>query len=135
MQHDTSPVSIEVGGVRRLYQAASLKLGFSRMRYLRCYRRFTRFMCKDFLTRGFEFFEGTCQRIVIDNTSVIVAHGSGKNAVMAPEMEAFEKRFGFRFLAHELKDANRSAKVERDFDFIPEVEQSRVLERSGCGFS
>lgn len=118
MQHDTSPISMVVGGRRRLYQAASLKLGCSRMRYLRFYRRFTRFACKDFLTRGLEYFEGACERIVIDNTSVIVAHGSGKNAVMAPEMEAFEKRFGFKFLAHELGDANRKAKVERDFDFI-----------------
>lgn len=118
MQHDTSPIELEVGGVRRTYQAASLKLGHSRVRYLRFYRRFTRFMCKDFLTRGLEFFSGSCARIVIDNTSVIVAHGTGKTAVMTPEMEAFGKRFGFDFLAHELGDANRKAKVERDFHFI-----------------
>lgn len=118
MQHDTSPISLVVAGQRRLYQAASLKLGYSRMRYLRFYRRFTRFSCKDFLTRGLESFSGSCERIIIDNTSVIVAHGTGKKAVMVPEMEAFAKRLGFKFLAHELGDANRKAKVERDFRFI-----------------
>jgi transposase len=33
-------------------------------------------------------------------------------------MEAFAERFGFRFEAHERGDANRSARVERPFDFI-----------------
>lgn len=118
MQHDTSPMRITVGGVERLYQAASLKFGYSRSRYLRFYRRFTRFHCKDFLTRALTFFGCACERCVIDNSSVVVACGTGAAAVMAPEMQAFEKRFRFRFLAHEKGDANRSAKVERDFDFI-----------------
>ena len=118
MQHDTSPIEVRVGGVERLYQAAALKFCFCRCRYLRFYRRFTRFHCQDFLTRGFEFFECLCGRCMIDNSSVIVAQGTGASAVMAPEMQAFEKWFGFRFAAHEKGDANRSAKVERDFDFI-----------------
>jgi hypothetical protein len=46
---------------------------------------------------------------------VILARGSGKNAVVAPEMEAFGKRFGFLFVAHAVGDANRSARVERPF--------------------
>ena len=118
MQHDTSPIRITVGGIKRLYQAASLKLGYSRMRFLFFYRRFRRFECKDFLTRAFEFFGGLCTRCVIDNTSVIVAGGTGPAALMAPEISAFEKRFGFAFWAHKLGDANRSAKVERDFSFV-----------------
>lgn len=118
MQHDTSPIPLLVGKIERLYQAASLKFGFSRVRYLRFYRRFTRFHCKDFLTRGLRFFKGSCSRCIIDNTTVIIAYGTGSEAVVAPEMEAFEKRFKFRFVAHEVGDANRSAKVERDFDFI-----------------
>ena len=35
-----------------------------------------------------------------------------------PEMAAFAERFGFRFVAHEIGDANRSARVERPFHFI-----------------
>jgi hypothetical protein len=38
--------------------------------------------------------------------------------VPVPEMAAFAERFGFQFLAHELGDANRSARVERPFWFI-----------------
>jgi len=33
-------------------------------------------------------------------------------------MEAFADRFGFRFMAHERGDTNRSARVERPFWFI-----------------
>jgi len=33
-------------------------------------------------------------------------------------MQAFCERFGFRFVAHEVGDANRSARVERPFHFI-----------------
>jgi len=38
--------------------------------------------------------------------------------IPVPEMEAFADRFGFRFMAHERGDANRSARVERPFWFI-----------------
>ena len=118
MQHDTSPVTVTMEGIERPYQVASLKLGYSRARFIWFYRRFTRFHCKDFLSRAFTFFECVCARCMIDNTSVIVSHGTGKDAVMAPELQTLEKRFGFHFEAHEKGDANRSAKVERDFDFV-----------------
>jgi hypothetical protein len=35
-----------------------------------------------------------------------------------PEMALFAERLGFRFVAHEIGDANRSARVERPFHFI-----------------
>jgi len=35
-----------------------------------------------------------------------------------PEMAAFGERFGFEFRAHAVGDANRSARVERPFDYI-----------------
>lgn len=38
--------------------------------------------------------------------------------IPVPEMAAFAERFGFRFIAHERGDANRSARVERPFAFI-----------------
>ena len=37
---------------------------------------------------------------------------------MAPEVEAFEKRFGFKFWAHELGHKERSGKIERPFHYI-----------------
>ncbi len=55
---------------------------------------------------------------MIDNTHVVVLSGTGQDMVPVPEMAAFAQRFGGVFAAHEKGDANRSARVERPFDYI-----------------
>lgn len=118
MQHDTSPHTVEIAGQMRLLQCASLVICYSRMLYAQLYPRWTRFECKVFLSQALQHFDGAANRCVIDNSSVILCGGTGKHARPAPEMEAFSKRFDFQFLAHELGDADRSAKVERPFHYI-----------------
>jgi hypothetical protein len=118
MQHDTSPHDIEVGGRRRRLQCASLVLCYSRLIYAQVYPRFNRFWCRVFLTDALTYFAGAAGRCMVDNSSVVVAHGSGRDAVMAAEMAAFAERFGFEFRAHALGHANRSARVERPFYYI-----------------
>jgi transposase len=115
MQHDTSPHHLELGGRRRQVQTASLVLGYSRMRFMQSYPTWNRFWCKVFLTDALVFLGGAALRCMVDNSSVVIARGTGKNATIAPEMEAFGQRFGFAFAAHEIGDANRSGKVERPF--------------------
>ena len=117
MQHDTSPHQVKLGGRVRLLQSASLTLCHSRMLFQQYYPTFDRFWCKVFLTEAFKFFGGTCSRCMIDNTHVVVSLGTGRDMIPAPEMEAFAERFGFVFRAHELGHANRSAHVERNFDY------------------
>jgi len=56
---------------------------------------------------------GTPNRVMIDNTHVVVLRGSGRDMVPVPEMAAFAERFGFQFVAHAIGNANRSARVER----------------------
>ncbi|MBE0467400.1 MAG: DDE-type integrase/transposase/recombinase [Candidatus Desulforudis sp.] len=118
MQHDTSPHDVTVGGKKRRLQCAALILCHSRMLFARCYPTFNRFCAKIFLTEALLFMGGAARRCVIDNTSIVIAHGTGKKAVIAPEMEAFAERFGFAFLAHALGDVNRKGRVERPFGFI-----------------
>jgi transposase len=118
LQHDTSPHETEVGGKKRKIQTASAVLCYSRMVFFQCYPTFQRFDCKVFLTDALRYFGGSVQRVMIDNTHVVVLRGTGAAMVPVPEMEAFGERFGFRFAAHERGDANRSARVERPFHFI-----------------
>lgn len=119
MQHDTSPHKVTVGGKEVLLQCASVVLCFSRMLYAQLYPTFNRFYCKVFLSEAIsQFFKGAAGRCMVDNSSVVIAHGTGKNAVPAPEMKAFGDRFGFEFEAHEVGDANRSARVEGPFYYI-----------------
>ena len=118
MQHDTSPHEAEIAGKTRKIQTASAVLCYSRMILFQCYPRFQRFDCKVFLTEALRYFGGSSRSVMIDNTHVVVLRGTGAAMIPVPEMEAFGERFGFRFAAHELGDANRSARVERPFDFI-----------------
>jgi len=117
-QHDTSPHDVVIGGRKRRAQTASMALCYSRMLFFQIYPRFTRFECKVFLTEALLYFGGSCGRWMIDNTHVVVLSGTGVDMVPVPEMAAFAARFGTVFVAHEKGDANRSARVERPFDYI-----------------
>jgi len=117
-QHDTSPHEVELGGKKRKVQTASAVLCYSRMLFFQFYPTFQRFDCKVFLTEALRYFSGAPTRIMIDNTHVVVLHGTGRDMVPVPEMAAFAERFGFQFVAHAIGNANRSARVERPFWFI-----------------
>jgi hypothetical protein len=79
---------------------------------------FQRFDCKVFLTDAVRYMNGAPERVMIDNTHVVVLRGTGREMIPVPEMEAFADRLGFRFVAHAIGDANRSARVEWPFSFI-----------------
>jgi len=118
LQHDTSPHQVKLGGKLRKVQTASAVLCYSRMLFFQMYPTFQRFDCKVFLTEALRYFNGSTARVMIDNTHVVVLRGTGRAMVSVPEMAAFASRYGFQFAAHELGDANRSARVERPFAFI-----------------
>jgi transposase len=118
MQHDTSPHEVIVAGRKYNAQTAAAVLCYSRMLYFEIWPQFQRFDCKAFLTEALLYMGGAPQRTMIDNTHVVVLRGSGKQMEPVPEMAAFAERMGFCFVAHEIGDANRSARVERPFHFI-----------------
>jgi len=117
MQHDTSAHQVLMGDKLVKAQCAGLVLGYSRKLFIQYYPAFTRFEARVFLDEAFRFMEGTCPRCIIDNTSVIVAHGSGPDADIAPEMERFGQIFGVQFIPHAIGDVDRKAKMERNFDY------------------
>ena len=119
MQHDTSPHDAEMldGTVMRVH-SASLVLCYSRRIYAQAFLKWTRFSVKIFLTDALKEFEGAAAKCMLDNSTVILSGGTGKNAIVSDEMIEFGKRFGFEFVAHVLGDKNRSARVERPFNVI-----------------
>lgn len=118
MQHDTSPHKVKIGDSLCLVQCASLVLCYSRVIYAQVYVRWSRFECRAFLTEAITSFGGAASRCMIDNSSVIIGSGTGRDAVAGTTMAALGERFGFYFEAHAVGDANRSARVERPFDHI-----------------
>ena len=118
MQHDTSPHRVLIGEKRVTAQCASLILAYARRLFAQYYPRFTRFEAKHFLCEAARFNEGTCPTCIIDNTSVIVADGTGEHALFAPEMVAFARTLGFEFRAHERGHADRKGRIERPYSWI-----------------
>jgi Mu transposase-like protein len=118
MQHDTSPHRVMIGGRSVTAQCASLVLACSRRLFAQYYPRYTRFEAKHFLLEAVRFMQGAAQVCIIDNTSVILAAGSGADAIVAPEMAAFARTLGFEFRAHRVNHPDRKARVERPFAYL-----------------
>jgi hypothetical protein len=95
MQHDTSPHEVELAGKKRKVQTASAVLCYSRMLFFQCYPTFQRFDCKVFLSDALRYFSGATERVMIDNTHVVVLRGTGRDMVPVPEMAGFAERSVF----------------------------------------
>ena len=124
MQHDTTVYRVKLAGRETKVIASLLYLRYSKRRYLRFYRLFNRFTMKCFLHEGLMFWGYVAGQCIIDNTNLARLRGSGSQAVIVPEMAAFAQRYGFAFVCHALRHANRKAGEERSFwtvetNFLP----------------
>jgi transposase len=124
MQHDTSVHMVRIGGVKQKLISSGIYLRYSKMRYVRFYRRFNRFVMKCFLDEALRHWGYCARTCIIDNTNLAILIGSGQRASMNPEMVAFAANYGFTWKAHEIGHANRKAGTERNFytvetNFLP----------------
>jgi transposase len=118
MQHDTTVYTMKLGEGSVRLVASLIYLRYSKRRYLQFYRSFDRFKMKCFFHQALTFWGYSAAQCIIDNTNLARWRGSGKNALLVPEMESFAKQYGFRFICHEIKHANRKAGEERSFWFV-----------------
>jgi len=61
------------------------------------------------------FWGHAAKQCIIDNTNLARLRGSGRQAVIVPEMAAFAEAYGFTFLCHELRHPNRKARRGAEF--------------------
>lgn len=123
-QHDSSVYQVKLGAKPARVVASLLYLRYSKRRYLTFYRAFNRFKMKCFLHKALMFWGYAARECIIDNTNLARLRGTGANAVIVPEMEAFARQYGFRFVCHEKGHSNRKAGEERSFwtvetNFLP----------------
>lgn len=124
MQHDTTVYTLKIGGVKRKVICSGIYLRYSKMRYVRFYYRFNRFVLKCFIDEALRHWGYCARQCIIDNTNLAILYGTGSSAVMHPEMVAFARNYGFTWIAHELNHSNRKAGKERNFftietNFLP----------------
>jgi transposase len=119
MQHDTSPFTLLVGSQRLRLQASLLYLRYSKRRYLQFYPVFDRFQMKGFLHLALMHWGHAPRTCVIDNTNLARWYGLGAHAVMVPEMEAFARGYGFKFLCHAPKHSDRKENVSYCTSWVP----------------
>jgi transposase len=124
MQHDTTLYQMKLGEQSTRLVASLIYLRYSKRRYLQFSRCFDRFKMKCFFHQALMHWGFSATQCVIDNTNLARLRGAGRLAVIHPEMEAFAKQYGFRFICHALKHANRKAGEERSFwtvetNFLP----------------
>lgn len=124
MQHDTTIYQVPLADQLTRLIASLLYLRYSKRRYLKFYRAFDRFVMKCFLHEALMHWGYSAWQCVIDNTNLARLRGSGSRAVIAPEMEAFGRLYGFQFICHAIGHANRKAGEERSFwtvetNFLP----------------
>ena len=115
MQHDTSPYRVKFVNTPVLVQGSLLYFRYCKLKYLKFYRAFDRFKMKCFFYEALSFFGYVAPECIIDNTSLARLYGTGKNAVINPEMAQFAHQYGFEFVCHEKGHANRKAGNERGF--------------------
>jgi len=115
MQHDTSPYRVKFVNTPVLVQGSLLYFRYCKLKYLKFYRAFDRFKMKCFLHEALSFWQYAAADCIIDNTSLARLYGTGKNALIHPEMAQFAKQYGFEFICHEKGHANRKAGNERGF--------------------
>ncbi len=124
MQHDTTVYNLKLGTISRKVICSALYLRYSKMRYIKFYPVFNRFLMKCFFYEALTFWGYTAKNCVIDNTNLAILHGTGQAATINPEMVVFARPLGFEWLAHEKGHANRKAGKERNFwtietNFLP----------------
>jgi transposase len=124
LQHDTTVYTIELDGKPTRLVASVLYLRYSKRRYLKFSRGFTRFKMKGFLHEALTFWGYAAPVCIIDNTNLARLRGSGATALIVPEMERFGATYGVRFVCHALRHPNRKAGEERSFytvqtNFLP----------------
>jgi transposase len=124
MQHDTTVYRVKLAGRKTKVTASLLYLRYSKRKYLKFYRVFNRFAMKCFLHEALMHWGYAAKHNIIDNTSLARLRGTGKNAVIVPEMVAFARQYGFEFTCHAIGHANRKAGEERGFwttetNFLP----------------
>lgn len=135
MQVDWSPYRIVIAGVLTTVHALGCLLCASRKLWVHFYRNERQPTLLEGLANAFEYFQGCCLRLVLDNmaTAVLGRYGPNRQPIWHPRFLDFARHYGFQPFACAVRDADRKGKKEKSFrllwdDFLKSSEFDSVDE-------
>jgi hypothetical protein len=120
MQIDWSPFRVLIGGVIRIIHVLGCLLCASRKLWVYAYRNERQPTLLEGLASAFEYFQGCCLRLVVDNmaTAVLAHYGPDGKPIWHPHFLDFARHYGFEPFACAVGDADRKGKKEKSFRLL-----------------
>jgi transposase len=120
MQVDWSPYRLPIGGKRTDIRLFGCLLCASRKLWARAYRNERQSTLLEGLASAFEYFQGCCLRLVVDNmaTAVLAHFGPDGKPIWHPRFLDFARHYGFQPFACAIGDSDRKGKKEKSFRLV-----------------
>jgi len=120
MQIDWSPFRVPIGGVIRIIHVLGCLLCASRKLWVHAYRNERQPTLLEALASAFQYFQGCCLRLVVDNmaTAVLAHYGPDGKPIWHPHFLDFARHYGFEPFACAVGDADRKGKKEKSFRLL-----------------
>ncbi len=120
MQIDWSPYSIPIAGTLTTVHLLGALLCASRKLWVYGYRNERQSTLLEGLASSFEYFQGCCLRLVLDNmaTAVLAHYGPDGEPIWHPRFLDFTRHYGFGPFACAIGDPDRKGKKEKSFRLV-----------------
>jgi len=120
MQIDWSPYLVPVAGRPTKVHALGCLLCASRKLHLGFYRDERQATLLEALAIAFDYFDGVCRRVVLDNmaTAVLGRFGPDRKVIWHERFAGFAAHYGFTPFACKVRDPDRKGKKEKSFRYL-----------------
>ena len=120
MQLDWSPYRIPIAGALTTVHVFGCLLCASRKLWVYAYRNERQPTLLEGLASAFEYFQGCCLRVVLDNmaTAVLAHYGPDGKPIWHPRFLDFARYYGFEPFACAIRDPDRKGKKEKSFRLV-----------------
>ena len=120
MQIDWSPYSLPIAGTLTTVHVLGCLLCASRKLWVHVYRNERQPTLLEGLASAFEYFQGCCLHLVLDNmaTAVLAHYGPDGKPIWHPRFLDFTRHYGFHPFACAIGDPDRKGKKEKSFRLV-----------------
>jgi len=120
MQLDWSPYRLSIAGTPTAVHLLGCLLCASRKLWVHAYRNERQSTLLEAVAGAFEYFQGCCLRLVVDNmaTAVLAHYGPNGKPIWHPRFLDFARHYGFQPFACAVGDPDRKGKKEKSFRLV-----------------